>query len=127
MYIVLSPGPKIGFWIYLHVANSSLYIQISTTKVDFRLRYKKPEELLRDEARGIYPPRFVFNLCRKQYCTHLTVEFVINLKKGKKNHGKFKGNIFIENKGTYSNNVKLYSYVHFVCNICCVFLCTINY
>jgi len=67
-------------------------------KIDFRLRYKKSEELERDEDRGIYPPRFVFNLCRKHYCSHLTVEFVVNLKEGRKSRGKFKGNIFIENK-----------------------------
>ena len=84
------------------------FMQISAMKVDFRLRYKKPEELLKDEAKGFYPPRFVFNLCRKQYCTHLTVEFVINLKKGKKNQGKFKGNIFIENKGM----------LHTLCMLC---------
>ena len=80
-------------------------MQISTIKIDFRERYKKAEELVKDEARGIYPPRFVFNLCRKPYCTHLTVEFVVNLKKGKKSYGKFKGNIFIENKGSYNMNV----------------------
>ena len=80
-------------------------VQISTLKIDFRLRYKTSEELVKDEDRGIYPPRFVFNLCRKQYCTHLSVEFVVNLKKGKKNCGNFKGNIFIENKGSHSGYI----------------------
>ena len=79
----------------------NINVQIPTKKIDFRIKYKEnPDELMKDEARGLYPPRFIFNLCRKSKpCSHLTVKFEIHLKEGNEHRGKFIGNVFIEHTG----------------------------
>ena len=83
----------------------SISLQIQVHEIDFRDWYESAEDLVDDENRDHYPPRFITHLKCHQQST-LDVTYTLQVIKGGNSVKKYNFSIFVKAKTQQGNEVQ---------------------